>query len=273
MKNYLRYRFFSRFLFRFPYLIVGIIITFSSCNSKKASEHIEEGGGEEMNYEFEDLETYTLPGLDHGLMQSPINILSTETAAGHHEITLHFNDEINEIENLGHTILLDFQPGSTITFDENVYEFLQLHFHTPSEHLVDGITYPMEMHIVNVLRDSVTGKPDQYLVLGYLFRMGEENLMITEFLDLVPQEDQSIKIKPGLVKLRDAFIKDKFDPPFHYYYYRGSFTTPPYTESVTWIVLKQLLEASPQQIRTMNQWEGDNARHIQGIFDRKVTTE
>jgi carbonic anhydrase len=57
-----------------------------------------------------------------------------------------------------------------------------------------------------------------------------------------------------------------------YYYYKGSLTTPPYTESVNWCVLKKIFEASPDQIRRINEIEGDNARHIQAIREREVSS-
>lgn len=36
-----------------------------------------------------------------------------------------------------------------------VYELLQFHFHTPSEHTFDGKHYPMEAHLVH--KDVLTG--------------------------------------------------------------------------------------------------------------------
>ena len=49
--------------------------------------------------------SYILPELDHGLIQSPINIHSfKEETTNKHEITFHFQDKIKAIENLGHTV-------------------------------------------------------------------------------------------------------------------------------------------------------------------------
>jgi carbonic anhydrase len=41
--------------------------------------------------------------------------------------------------------------GSTVTTT-----LAQFHFHAPSEHAVDGASYPMEMHLVHV---DAAGKP------------------------------------------------------------------------------------------------------------------
>lgn len=210
---------------------------------------------------------------DFGHLQSPINIMSTQTTHGKHEVTLHFNDEINKVENLGHTVQLDFSKGSTITLDHISYEFVQMHFHTPSEHLIDGITYPMEMHIVNQLQDTTLNAP-KYLVIGIHFKMGKANKFIDEFINLIPKKDHTCQeIEIGTVKLSDLFSHipdEEFD---HCYHYQGSLTTPPYTESVNWYILKSIYEASPEQIERINKIEGNNARHIQAVYDRLVDDE
>jgi carbonic anhydrase len=215
---------------------------------------------------------YSLPGIDHGLIQSPINILSMENYdSGHHKVTLHFQDNINVIENLGHTVQLDFEPGSTITSDGMIFEFKQMHFHTPSEHLVDGVTYPMEMHIVNYHAPLYEGDHPHYLVIGVLFKMGQENKFISEFLEKIPERAHShAAIKKGKVRLHDLFSASLEEELNNFYHYKGSLTTPPYTETVNWFVLKHIIEASPNQIYSINKIEGNNARHIQGQYGRVV---
>jgi len=54
------------------------------------------------------------------------------------------------------------------------------------------------------------------------------------------------------------------------YHYKGSLTTPPYTETLDWLVVKTIQQASPEQIRRINLIEGDNARRVQALYERKV---
>jgi len=186
-------------------------------------------------------------------------------------VTLHFKDEINAIEKLGNTVQLDFSTGSTVTVDGTVYDFKQIHFHTPSEHLIDGMTFPMEMHIVNIAQPIDDTKTPEYLVVGVLFKMGKENKFLTEFLELIPQEKHSKKtIKPGIVKLSDLFSSEVAEGQGSYFHYRGSLTTLPFSESVSWYIDKIIYEASPMQIQSINSIEGNNARHIQATYGRKV---
>jgi carbonic anhydrase len=217
---------------------------------------------------------YALPRFDDGLAQSPINILSSNTEKEKKlEIALKFNAEINAVENLGHTIQLDFTEGSISIVDGKTYAFKQLHFHTPSEHLIDGMTFPMEMHLVNVSKDQKeTGAP-AYVVIGMLFKMGHENKFIKEFLNAIPREENKKEtLPPGTAKLEDLFTNISKNELKPYYHYKGSLTTPPYSESVDWIIKKYIFEASPEQIEAIEKIEGDNARHVQALYDRKVAS-
>ncbi|MBW2160822.1 MAG: carbonic anhydrase family protein [Deltaproteobacteria bacterium] len=212
-------------------------------------------------------ERYALPGLDHGLVQSPVNILSGRAEGGHHEIAINMHGaEPNHLENKGHTIQLDFQPGSSVTLDGNEYQLKQAHFHTPSEHQIDGITYPMEGHIVNMIEPKTPEEPPRYLVVSFLFRMGEADPFITSFLDQVPSEEGGEELEAGQVYLSP---NDR-NPDYEYYHYRGSLTTPPYTETVEWLIVKEIQQASPEQIRRIHLLEGDNARRVQALYGRKV---
>ena len=221
---------------------------------------------------------YTLAGLEHGLLQSPINILSHESPKGGHNVTFNFKDKINKVQNLGHTVQLDFEPGSTVTVNDKTYEFKQIHFHTPAEHLIDGITYPMEMHVVNTLAGQAKEDTTEYLVFSFLFRMGKENKFIDEFIHLIPGDKETREdVSTGTVNLKHLLT---YNPAYNpkevlksYFFYKGSLTTPPYTESVKWFVMKTIIDASPRQIRQINKIEGDNARRIQALYGRPVENE
>jgi carbonic anhydrase len=215
---------------------------------------------------------YALPNFDKGSEQSPINILTASaTKDNTKKVVFKFNVEITAAENLGHTIQIDFKEGSTTIKDGQTYFAKQFHFHTPSEHLVDGITYPMELHLVNVLNDSNMKTNPQYLVVGILFKMGKANKFIEEFFKAIPKEEhQKENIQPGKVVLDDLFRGiPKTDGP-NYFNYKGSLTTPPFSETVNWFVGKYIVEASPEQIEAIEKMEGDNARHVQALKDRKV---
>ncbi len=257
-----------------------VIFLLIGCNHNK--EFVRDQQQERLNDKHE-TEThhnkkvfYSLPGLKHGLLQSPINILSDESGQGEHNVTFNFKDKINKVQNLGHTVQLDFEPGSTVHVDDKTFEFKQIHFHTPAEHLIDGITYPMEMHVVNTLAGQAEEETTEYLVFSFLFKMGKENKFIDEFVHLIPgDKKESEDVSTGTVNLRNLVT---YNPAYNpkeviksYFFYKGSLTTPPYTESVNWFVMKTIIDASPVQIQQINQIQGDNARRIQALYDRPVS--
>lgn len=242
--------------------LLSICACIVACSSQKKEEH------SQMQ---EDNDLYTLPGLDHGLIQSPINILTytLQDAVEHQlEVTTIHDDKVTAIVNKGHTIELEFEPGTEVLFDGSVYEFEQAHFHTPSEHQIDGMTFPMEMHFVCVHKELDNEKPE-YLVIAAFFKMGKENRFINGFINKIPEyENDTISIADDPVYIEDL-IGD-INPDRKYYYYKGSLTTPPFTETVNWLVLRDIIVASPKQIETINDLEGNNARHVQANFGRTI---
>lgn len=199
---------------------------------------------------------------DNGAAQSPINILSNSAVAGNHQVALHYRESGTHIANLGHTVEAIIDAGSLASFDGLDYTLQQIHFHTPSEHQIDGVTYPMEMHMVHTLDDN-TGR---YLVIGVLFREGGESPALEAILAAVPERAGETHDVPGLTIEAD----DLLDFSGHYFHYEGSLTTPPYTEAVTWLVLQEIHQAAPEQIQHINVLEGNNARHIQALHARTV---
>ena len=192
-------------------------------------------------------------GKQAGLAQSPINLSSTQVAGGSHTVAFAFQPSGEHVLHKGTTIELEYDEGSSVSFDGISYDLRQFHFHTPSEHLVDGVTYPLECHLVH------TGpEPDTYLVIGVLFKEGEANTFLEEFLDDVPLVEGGAFEGEHVIDVRDLLQGD-----LEFLTYQGSLTTPPYTESVRWLVLKTVRVATRAQIARIHNLEGDNARHVQ----------
>ena len=113
---------------------------------------------------------------------------------------------------------------------------------------------------------TLDGNPKKYLVIGVLFREGDADKTLASILANVPEHAGETADFPGLSL--DASELLNFSE--HYFHYEGSLTTPPYTETVTWLVMKDVHQASPEQIAVLNRLEGNNARHIQDISSRHV---
>ena len=209
--------------------------------------------------------------VDGGFLQSPINILTKRTTEGRHDVFFNVDGRIEKVANLGHTVQLDFVPGSEVTKDGKTYVFDQLHFHTPSEHHVDGIAYPLEMHVVSARQE---GGATEYLVMAMLFKMGDENKFLQEFIDRIPPEaHHENKLPEGMADFSDLFDGEMSNELANCYHYNGSLTTPPYSETVHWYISSKVWEALPEQIERIEQIEGNNARMVQPLQNRVIQRE
>ncbi|HWO12412.1 MAG TPA: carbonic anhydrase family protein, partial [Polyangiaceae bacterium] len=204
---------------------------------------------------------YLLAEASEGTSQSPINIVTSRSVAGKHKVKFNYKASNEHVDNLGHTVKVTYDAGSSLEYDGTRYDLVQFHFHTPSEHLLDGVTYPMEMHLVHAEHDH----PEHLLVVGVLFKEGRGHALLDRLVADVPAHAGEHADKD--TQLNASSILARGDG---YYHYDGSLTTPPYSETVTWLVLDQPHEASAEQIEAMNKIEGNNARHIQDQRARLV---
>ena len=246
----------------FPGALLTIIL---SCQVQKQTVH-----DAHLDIENEQ-DLYSMATADEGKVQSPINILTCNLKEGEdRQVDIDCPDgiKIETITNTGHSVQLNFKSGSEVVLDDLHYKMIQAHFHTPSEHQVDGVTFPMEMHFVNQLVSEHDNSG--YLVIAWLFKMGEANDFIDEFMARIPQEEHHTVKAGETTKWDQEWMLDETDHTLHYYYYEGSLTTPPFDETVKWLVAKKMFEASPEQIRYINSLEGNNARHVHALFNREI---
>ncbi len=199
-------------------------------------------------------------------MQSPVNIVPGEGIGSSHQVLVHYETSKERVANLGHTVEVEYDSGSYVSYDGMNYQFKQFHFHTPSEHMVAGSSYDMEMHIVHTNQREGAEDPD-YLVIGVLFMEGSESDFLNTFLDAIPEKEGEVFESDKKTVNAAEMIPEKLEDFFNY---RGSLTTPPFTETVNWIVLKEPKTASSKQIEVMKSIEGNNARRVQFLYDRVI---
>ncbi|AUP81087.1 carbonic anhydrase [Flavivirga eckloniae] len=200
-----------------------------------------------------------------GKRQSPINIIHKNAIAVkiQEDLKIQYTPTtlISKVENNGHSIQFDFEAGDSITYKDETYYLKQIHFHEPSEHKINGVIYPIEMHLVHV------NKAGKITVLGILGEEGEESQLF-EFLEsFLPIEEGAEKDIHQKIDLSSLVLEDK-----HYYSYGGSLTTPPCTENVNWIVFKEPIVLSVQEVlKLKNNMPINNYRNEQPLNDRAVT--
>ena len=193
-----------------------------------------------------------------GKTQSPIDIKGakkTDLPAlnfSYHAVPL-------RIINNGHTIQVNYAPGSTLSVGEKLYTLQQFHFHHPSEEHVNGKEFPLVAHLVHADAEG------HLVVIAVLFELGNANSLIETLWENIP----AVKEKP-----HDSSIsiqaQDLIPSERSYFTYAGSLTTPPCSEGVSWYVLNSHTTISPQQLTAFAKIYPMNARPIQPTNGREI---
>ena len=195
-----------------------------------------------------------------GLKQSPINFYRSKTSTSP-VLKEDYKATPLTITNNGHTVQINYAPGSTLTVGDKKYRLLQFHFHTPSEHLTDGRSYPLEAHMVHI--DDFGG----LAVLGVLLKEGSAtNLFLKPIFDNLPTTEGAVKTVSGVNVNVTGLLPRERD----YYGYSGSLTTPPCSEGVTWMVLEDTVTVSKAQLDQFRAIFKGNARPEQPLNGRTI---
>jgi carbonic anhydrase len=194
-----------------------------------------------------------------GKHQSPIDI-SSVTITGLPAIEFHYQPTPLDIVNNGHSIQMNYAPGSYITVAGKQYDLLQFHFHSPSEHTIGGKAYDMVGHLVHKAADGQLG------VIGVMFKAGASNDTIATLWSHMPEgAGVTNHVDDVMVNAADLLPKD-----FTYFNYSGSLTTPPCSEGVNWMVMATPNSVSPEQVKQFTDIFPLSTRPVQALNGRVV---
>ena len=199
------------------------------------------------------------PTCKFGHAQSPINITHAELKDlpalefAYHPVAL------NVIDN-GHTVQVNYAPGSTLQVGGKTYELQQFHFHHKSETAIHGKHSPLELHLVHKDKDG------NLAVVAVLLNDGESNPVVaTTWANVSAEKEKAVT--PENVQVDAAQLL----PASHRYYtFSGSLTTPPCTENVTWYVMADPMTVSKAQIEKFAKLYSNDERPVQPLYGRVV---
>ena len=192
-----------------------------------------------------------------GKNQSPINLegfIESELPL----LNINYSAGGSDIINNGHTVQINYLPGSSMEVDGEVFELKQFHFHAPSENHIMGESFPMEAHFVHANEDG------NLAVIALMFKVGDENeLLSTAWQDIPLQAGDDFELAEK-INAADLLPADR-----DFYRFNGSLTTPPCSEGVRWYVMKDYLTASAEQIELFSKALGHtNNRPVQSVNAR-----
>ncbi|GHU21038.1 carbonic anhydrase [Betaproteobacteria bacterium] len=194
----------------------------------------------------------------NGRRQSPIN-LSEAFAVDLEPIQFDYESAPFRVVDAGRYLQLAVYGGGMRTLGKD-YRLTYVRFHTPSEFTVAGRSFDMEAQFVHAAEDG------KLAIVSILLEKGGENPVIQTALNNLPLEKGGEFTPSGLgLDLRHLLPSGQ-----GYFTFMGSLTTPPCTEDVLWMVLKQAQQVSAEQLAMFQRLYPPNARPVQPAFDRIV---
>jgi carbonic anhydrase len=164
------------------------------------------------------------------------------------------------LANDGSTVRIRIAAGSTLQIGEQIYALHQFHFHTPGGEAIAGTHYPMVAHL---LHKSSSG---QLVAVAVHFIAGAHNDLMESVLTHIPAHANGDHAISGVHVDATALLPRQRG----YYRYTGSLTAEPCTEGVDWIVLKQPIELSLEQLTYYKHLFRDNMRNLQPANQRRI---
>jgi len=213
------------------------------------------------------------PVAKSGTRQSPVDIIPTTCCPDNSlsDLKYQYTPAMIKLINTGSTWRMDFSPdGSNLSGGPlgDDYKVLQMHAHwgdkpgRGSEHTLDGKMFDAELHIVHYNSkygdpSVAVDKPDGLAVLGMFIKTGKSH---PEFEKLC-NNLKHIQTKDSTLQLQETLDPANCLPKSKTFFtYPGSLTTPPLFESVTWMVFKEPIEMSKDQLNCMRAMKiGDTA--------------
>ncbi|XP_027348853.1 alpha carbonic anhydrase 4-like [Abrus precatorius] len=201
----------------------------------------------------------------NGKLQSPIEIIDKSVVELPQlgELKLDHKPAPSILKNRGHDIMVQWNgDAGQLEINGTYYKLIQCHWHTPSEHKLNGIKFDMEIHVVH---QNTKG---EIAVIGIWYKIGGPDPFLSKLINNIKSiGDKEIDL--GVINPSDISFISKM-----YYRYVGSLTTPPCTEGVIWTVMKEVRTVSTEQLDALkgavHHGFKENARPTQELNGRQV---
>ncbi|KDP44024.1 hypothetical protein JCGZ_05491 [Jatropha curcas] len=204
----------------------------------------------------------------NGTMQSPIDLLNERVEVVSHlgKLKRSYKPSNATLKNRGHDMMLEWENGAgTIEINGTEYVLRQCHWHSPSEHTIDGGRFALELHMVHESQDG------KVAVVGIMYIIGRPDSFLSSLTEKLrevsgTEEEETVV---GIVNPKDIKIGSR-----KYYRYIGSLTVPPCTENVVWTISRKVRTVTKEQVELLRVAVHDeadtNARPLQPTNGRSV---
>ncbi len=194
----------------------------------------------------------------NGNRQSPIDIrdgMKVELE----QISFDYKPTSFTVTDNGKTVQVTMGGGNYITIQNRMYELMQFHFHRPSEERIGGRGFEMVVHLVHRDAENKLG------VIAVLIERGKPHGAMQTVWNNLPLEKLE-SVSPSILLDPSDLLPQRRE----YFTYMGSLTTPPCTEGVLWMVMKEPAQATANQMALFSRLYPLNARPIQASSGRMI---
>ncbi|KAK3042551.1 hypothetical protein RJ639_001545, partial [Escallonia herrerae] len=203
-----------------------------------------------------------------GRMQSPIDLLNerVETVSNLGRLNRDYKPSNASLINRGHDMMLRWENGAGhIHINGTQYKLKRCHWHSPSEHTINGRRFDLELHLVH---ESTVGK---IAVVGIMYKIGRADRFLStvekdlEVIAYINEAERAV----GIADPEQIQIGSR-----KYYRYTGSLTVPPCTQNVIWTIVGKVRTVTKEQVKLIREAVHDdsetNARPLQPTNKRSV---
>ncbi|XP_039069091.1 alpha carbonic anhydrase 4-like [Hibiscus syriacus] len=207
-----------------------------------------------------------------GRLQSPIDLSSARVKmiSISEDLKRMYKPAEAIIKNRGHDILLQWtaKTAGSLKFNGAEYFLKQVHWHSPSEHAINGKRFAMELHMVHQCEDPKV--KNNVTVIGQLYQFGPPNPFLYKLICNISAMSDKIMQRPmGVIDPNQIELKGN-----KFYNYIGSLTVPPCTEGVIWIIDEKIPSVSREQVHAIREavhdYAEENARPLQPLNQREI---
>ncbi|GLT94709.1 hypothetical protein SLE2022_124380 [Rubroshorea leprosula] len=207
-----------------------------------------------------------------GKMQSPVNIMKNQTVNSNlTALTRTYKPANVSLVNNGFLVGIHYESeAGDVDIDGKTYSLVQMHWHSPSEHQIEGVQYAAELHLVHLASDKSIS------VVAILYQTGDPDPFLNKIKDGLDEmaKDKCSEDEVSVVKLGELDPKQLKRKSRRYYRYVGSLTSPPCTENVTWNILGKVRTISKEQLAALqaplSSAFKSNARPVQPLNGRQI---
>ncbi|XP_073158281.1 carbonic anhydrase Nec1-like [Henckelia pumila] len=194
----------------------------------------------------------------NGTMQSPIDLSSERVQIILKPEKKNYKASDAIIKNRGHDVQIEWiGDGGWMSIDGNDYRLRYTHWHSPSEHTVNGRRYDMELHLVHLSTNP--NVENKIAVVGVFYKIGTPDQflsrLMTDISSMVDKKNATRNL--GTIDPKDIKTESK-----RYFRYIGSLTIPPCTQGVIWTVNKKHAEENARPLQARNSRDVDLYRTI-----------